>query len=115
MAIKLYMDVHIPYAITVGLRVRKVDVITAQEDGTIKLSDSQILDRATQLGRVVVSFDDDFLIEASYRQQRNIPFSGVIYGHQLNVTIGSCVKDLEIIAKIIEPADLKNRIEFLPL
>lgn len=32
MAVKLYMDAHIPKAITVGLRVRGVDVITAQED-----------------------------------------------------------------------------------
>jgi len=33
MAIALYMDVHIPKAITVGLRLRGVEVLTAQEDG----------------------------------------------------------------------------------
>ena len=32
MPILLYMDVHVPRAITLGLRMRKVDVLTAQED-----------------------------------------------------------------------------------
>lgn len=28
----LYMDAHVPFAITAGLRLRGVDVLTAQED-----------------------------------------------------------------------------------
>jgi hypothetical protein len=28
------MDVHVPYAITVALRLRGVDVVTAQDDGS---------------------------------------------------------------------------------
>ena len=28
------MDVHIPAAITAGLRLRDIDVLTSQEDGT---------------------------------------------------------------------------------
>jgi hypothetical protein len=32
MPVALYMDAHIPRAITVGLRLRGVDVLTAQED-----------------------------------------------------------------------------------
>ncbi len=37
------MDVHVPYAITRGLRLRGVDVMTAQEDGAGELSDTAIL------------------------------------------------------------------------
>ena len=33
MAIAFYMDQHVPRAITIGLRLREVDVITAHEDG----------------------------------------------------------------------------------
>lgn len=33
MAIALYMDHHVPRAITVGLRVRGVAILTAEEDG----------------------------------------------------------------------------------
>ncbi len=34
MPIALYMDHHVPRAITLGLRLREVDVLTAYEDGT---------------------------------------------------------------------------------
>ena len=34
MPIAFYMDHHVPRAITLGLRVRKVEVLTAYEDGT---------------------------------------------------------------------------------
>ncbi len=33
MPISFYMDEHIPKAITLGLRMRGIDVLTAQEDG----------------------------------------------------------------------------------
>lgn len=48
MPIGLYMNAHIPRAITVGLRIRNVDVLTAQEDGADTLSDPELLNRATQ-------------------------------------------------------------------
>jgi hypothetical protein len=32
MPLSIYMDVHIPLAITEGLRRRKIDVLTSQED-----------------------------------------------------------------------------------
>ena len=50
MSIRLYMDVHVPYAMTFELRLRGVDVLTAQEDGTGELEDSKLLDRASTLG-----------------------------------------------------------------
>jgi hypothetical protein len=114
MAIALYMDQHVPRAITTGLRLRGVDVITAYEDGTGRMDDSELLDRAGELGRVLFT-QDDLLAEAAQRQKEGIPFRGVIYTHQLRVSIGTCVHDLEIIAKAGEPGDLINRVEFLPL
>ena len=42
MGIALYMDVHVPKAITVGLRLRGVEVVTAQDDGSTALSDSEL-------------------------------------------------------------------------
>lgn len=51
MAVALYMDEHIPHAITLGLRLRQVEVLTAQEDRFDGLPDPALLDRATALGR----------------------------------------------------------------
>lgn len=92
MAIGLYMDVHIPRAITNGLRLRGVDVLTAQDDNTITLKDSALLDRATELGRLLYSQDDDLLVEARSRLTKNIKFSGVVYSHQLKSLIGNVSK-----------------------
>jgi predicted nuclease of predicted toxin-antitoxin system len=115
MAIALYMNQHVPRAITVGLLLRGVDVITAYEDGASDIDDPELLDRAGELERVLFTQDDDFLVEATKRQREGIPFRGVIYAHQLRVSIGTCIHDLEIIAKAGEPEDLINRVQFLPL
>ena len=115
MTVALYMDHHIPKAITVGLRLRNVDVVTAHEDGANQLDDDLLLKRAHEVGRALFTQDDDLLEEAAKCQREGIPFSGVIYGHQLRVTIGVCVQDLEIIAKSGETEDLKNQVVFLPL
>ena len=58
MNVRLYMDVHVPYAVTVALRLRGVDVLTAQEDGATRLSDSDLLDRAAETGRILFTQDD---------------------------------------------------------
>ena len=115
MAISLYMDHHVPRAITIELRLRGVNVMTAYEDGASKFSDSKLLDRATELNRIFFTQDDDLLAEATKRQREGVAFSGVIYAHQLRVSIGRCVRDLELIAKAGEPEEFLNRIEFLPL
>lgn len=115
MSVRLYMDVHVRRAVTEGLRRRGVDVLTAQEDGAGEIGDAQLLDRATALGRVLFTQDDDLLREAKRRQQSGQTFSGVIYAHQLNVTVGQCVADLELIAQASEPHEWLNSTVYLPL
>jgi Domain of unknown function (DUF5615) len=109
------MDHHVPRAITNGLRLREVDVLTAHEDGTSELQDSALLDRAAELDRVLFTQDDDLLVEATQRQQRRQSFSGVIYAHQLRVSIGGCIRDLELVARAGEPEDMVAQGLFLPL
>ncbi|MDI6770674.1 MAG: DUF5615 family PIN-like protein [Anaerolineales bacterium] len=109
------MDQHVPRAITVGLRSRGVDVVTAYEDGASKLDDTVLLDRASELGRILFTRDDDLLAVAARRQREGVPFRGVIYAHQLRASIGACIHDLEIIAKAGEPEDLIDRVKYLPL
>ncbi|MDZ7957423.1 MAG: DUF5615 family PIN-like protein [Aulosira sp. DedQUE10] len=109
------MDENVPRPITLGLRLRGVDVLTVQEDGYSGVDDLQVLDRAKELQRVVFSQDEDFLIEANRRQTEDINFSGVIYAHQQSISIGNCVRDLEIIAKAVNFQEFVNRVLYLPL
>ena len=115
MSVGLYMDVHVPAAVTRGLLLRNVDVLTAQLDGTTELEDSALLDRATELGRVLFSQDEDLLAEATKRQRSGKHFGGVIYAHQLSITIGRAINDLEVLAQAGSSEDFANRVEYLPL
>jgi predicted nuclease of predicted toxin-antitoxin system len=109
------MDVHVRRAVTYGLRLRGVDVLTAQEDGAGELADPQLLSRATELGRVLFSQDDDLLREAQKRQKSGEVFAGVVYAHQLNISIGQCIDDLELIAQLTEAEEWLNKLAYLPL
>ena len=109
------MDVHVPQGITDALRARNVPVITAQEDGHAGVEDAVLLSRASALNCVLFTRDADFLQICATWQRDGKAFTGVIYAHQLRVTIGGCVQDLAVIADVGMPEDLANRIEHLPL
>jgi hypothetical protein len=115
MPISLYMDHHVPEATTAGLRLRRIDVLTAGEDGAAELDDSALLDRASDRGRVLFIQDRDWLREATSRQIDGHAFCGLIYAHQLRVPVGDCLRDLELIAMIAEPDDLRNNVVYLPI
>ena len=112
---RLYMDVHVRRAVTEGLRLCGVDLITAQEDDANRLEDPELLDRATSLGRVLFTQDEDLLREAKRRQQAGEHFVGLVYAHQLNITVAECIADLELIAKSSNLNDWLNQVVFLPL
>lgn len=109
------MDVHVRLEVTRALVLRSVDVLTAQEDGAARMTDPQLLDRASALGRVLFTQDEDFLREATRRQNEGEPFLGVIYAHQRNITVGECINDLELIAKVMELDEFASRVLYLPL
>lgn len=115
MSINLYMDENVPLPVTEGLRRRDVDVLRVQDDSRKGTPDNIVLDRAAELQRVVFTQDEDFLAIANGRQQEGVNFAGVIYAHQQSVTVGDCIRDLEIIAKVNEPEDLANCVQYLPL
>ena len=111
----VYMDHHVPAAVTDGLRSRGIDVLTAFEDGHADADDPVILARATRLGRIVFTRDRDFLAIGRAAQSSGTAFGGIVYAHQLRVTIGQLVRDLELICQLIEPDEARSQIYHLPL
>jgi len=109
------MDQHVQMQISEGLRKRGVDVLTAYEDGHSETEDEDLLVRATKLQRILFSEDSDFLIIGNRWQQDRHNFAGIIYAHQLNITIGQAVRDLKLMAEVLEPEDMRNKVEFIPL
>jgi predicted nuclease of predicted toxin-antitoxin system len=55
-----YFDHHVPGAITNGLERRGIDVLTAWDDGRARLPDESLLERATELNRILVTLDKGF-------------------------------------------------------
>jgi predicted nuclease of predicted toxin-antitoxin system len=77
----LYMDVHVPSAITEGLRRRGIDVLTSQDDGTREASDEILLTRATGFDRLLFTQDEDFLTLAPSWQSSGRSFTGIAFAH----------------------------------
>lgn len=115
MPLGFYVDEHVSGAITLSLRKRGVNVLTAQDDGFDGRPDEKILDRATNLDRLVVTHDDDYLAIAADRDARGIPYSGVVYLIPHRVTIRIAVDDLELIAGAGGMDEFKNRVTYIPL
>ena len=115
MAIALYMDENVPRQILLGLRLRGVDVLSVQEDQRSGDPDPLVLARANELQRVLFTRDDDFLAIANQLLQEETKFIGIIYAAQQIVSIGVCVRDLELIAKVSDLEDFTNHIQYLPL
>ncbi len=109
MSVGLYMDHHVPAAITRGLRRCDVDVLTAEEDGAADWDDERLLERATHLGRIIFTQDDDLLAIGRQWQNSGREFAGIVYAHQLRITIGQAIRDLELIAKIMTIKEVTNR------
>lgn len=111
----LYMDVHVPAAITAGLRQRQFDVLTSQDDGTFRLTDNELLTRATSLGRVLFTQDEDFLKIVTQWQAEGKPFFGVVYCHQFATGIGQIINDLMLVVEVMHLEELSRGVIFLPL
>lgn len=114
MPVPLYLDVHVDKAIHDQLRLRGVDVMRAQDNGAAELTDAELLQHTTILGRVLFAHDTRFKAMAEEWQWQWKPFAGLLFGNQLGVTVGIYVKDLELIAKSSETAEWANVAQYLP-
>ena len=115
MAVALYADVHVPGPVIWQLRLRKVDILAATEEGTNELHDDELLELATSLNRVMVTQDIRFKVMAEYWQRTERRFAGLVFGHQRYVSFGQMIFDLELIATATDTAFWQNRVEQLPL
>ena len=108
--IRFHLDEHIDPAIAIGLRRRGIDVTTTPEAGLRGHSDESQLAYCLSSERVMFTSDKDFLKLHSLHS--NHP--GIAYSHQHRMTIGSAIRGLVQIWEILEPNEMKGRIEYLP-
>jgi hypothetical protein len=109
------MDHHVPDAIVNGLGQRGVNCLTAFDDRHNRAQDADLLQRATDLGRILVSFDVDLAAICAERQRAGHEFSGLVYGRQLHITIGQAIRDLQLIAEAVSEEEIRNQVVYIPL
>lgn len=107
-SISFYLDEHVPTAVAAGLNRRGVDVLTVQEAGTLGAEDETHLALAREQGRVIFTQDADFLRLHSAGTEH----AGIVYVPQ-QTPIGYILRGLMLIYEVLEPDDMKNRVEFL--
>tara|TARA_B100000959_G_scaffold280373_1_gene342064 strand:+ start:1398 stop:1724 length:327 start_codon:yes stop_codon:yes gene_type:complete len=107
---KVYADENIEQSIIEGLRRRKIEIISARELGYVGKSDAFHVKKATDLNAVVLTHDVDFLKIAS---KPDIRHCGIIFSHSKDISIGQCIRGIELISNILTEKEMKNHIEFL--
>lgn len=114
MAAKLYTDVHVPSAVTLGLRIRGIDVLTSQQDGTTEFRDEDLLLRSTALGRILLTQDADFLTIAAVWQHTGTTFRAVVFAKQLGAGLGQMIEDVDLLLNAATEPELWNQVFHLP-
>jgi predicted nuclease of predicted toxin-antitoxin system len=112
--IRFYMDEHVPSPVTMALRSRGVDVLTAQEDERGGASDPAVLQRSIELGRILITFDKHFFAIVASEQRVHADFPGVVIIPR-NLSYRQCIDDLELMAKCSEPAEWAGKLIRLPI
>ena len=107
---KIYADENIESAIIEGLRRRRVQVFSAVEIGHLGKPDAFHLKKAAELGAAILTHDADFLRIASQSGKKH---AGIIFAHPKTVSVGQCIRGVELIVRVLTEKDMANHIEFL--
>lgn len=108
-ATSLYLDENLSPKIAEQLKLRGIDAVSVRDIGRLGDSDESHLERATQLDRVLVTCDVDFLRLAS----DGVHHAGIVFGILGDHSIGDWVKKLELICFVYSPAEFENHVEYL--
>ena len=106
---KFYLDEHIPSALADGLRRHGVDVLTVQEAGRVGEADEEQMSFAREQSRVIVTFDDDFLLLDSH----GVAHAGIAFASDQRRTIGELIQSLLLMDGAMEPKEMENHVEFI--
>ncbi len=105
---RFYTDENVPLAVTRGLRLRGIDVLTTQEAAMCGTPDEEQLGFAQQQGCVLITQDDDFL----RFHAAEMPHSGIVYARQ-HTPIGTIIQGVMLISQVLETNDMQNHVEFV--
>lgn len=114
-SLNLYLDEDsMSQSLVQGLRSRGMEVITALEEDMIMISDRKHLAHATELNRVLFSYNisDYHKIHTEFLEN-GTDHGGIILSPQQRFSIGGQLKRILRLNAEIDQEQMKNQIEFL--
>ena len=114
MSLTYYFDQHVQGPIPAGLRRLGTDVLTSEDDGMKRAEDDELLERATALGRILVTNDEDFTVIARRWQATGRPIAGIVYMTRQQIPYRQAIEDRQLIAESYTPEEMANRVEYIP-
>ena len=103
--------------IVTGLRrrLRELDITTARAAGLLGMTDPEVLGLAAVEDRVLLTHDTRTMKGFAYeRVEQGLLMPGVVEVPDL-LPIGRAIKDLILVATLIEPDEIRDRVLRLPL
>jgi len=110
---KIYCDENIESAIVEGLKRRGIEVISTRDRKDLGKSDEYHLKRASELGAVVLTHDADLLKIAHRWNQEGKEHKGILYAHPLDLSMGECIRMVELATQVLTEGEMENHIEFI--
>ena len=104
-----YFDESVELAVSEQLAVSGIDVVSAHSLQQLGDSDPNHLIRASELGRVLCTYDQDFLRLAA----EGATHSGIIFAQQQRTSIGDWIREIQAIHSQIRAEDLVGQVIYL--
>lgn len=109
--LRYYFDESVELAVSEQLVAGGLDVVSAHSLALLGDDDRNHLQRATDMGRVLSTYDADFLRLAS----EGIEHTGIIFAQQKKASIGGWVREIRALHARLKAVDMVNRVVFLSL
>lgn len=107
--LRFYLDENVPTEVARQLRAAGIDTVSTRDLEVLGDDDPSHLARATALGRVLCTHDQDFLRLAAEGWQH----TGIAFVPQAGASIGGWVRALRALHARFEAEQLRDRVTFL--
>jgi len=107
--VRFYFDESVELAVSEQLAVAGVDVVSAHSLDRLGDSDPNHLERATEMGRVLCTYDADFLRIAN----ETTAHAGIVFAPQQKTSIGGWVREIRTLHSRYEAEDLESMVVYL--
>lgn len=109
--LRFYFDESVELAISTQLAAGGLDAVSAHSLEKLGDDDRSHLERATAMGRVLCTYDSDFLRLAV----EGIEHAGIIFARQQKASIGGWVREIRALHVRLTAEAVSGRVIFLTL